>query len=138
MNATVMEGKCLCGAVSIHTRPHAAVEACHCGMCRQWGGGPYLSIHCGADTRISGKNHITEYASSEWATRGFCKTCGTHLYYRLKASEDYEIPAGLFRQQDELQLTKQIFIDRKPPYYDFANVTEMLTEEQVFAQYAPQ
>lgn len=137
MTATSMEGNCLCGAVSITATSNCEVDACHCGMCRQWGGGPYLSIESGADTRISGADHIAEYASSEWATRGFCKTCGTHLYYRLKDSDGYALPAGLFRNQDDLKLTKQIFIDRKPPFYEFANTTQMLTEEQVYAQYAP-
>ena len=137
MNGKSMEGSCLCGAVSITTHAMEEVEACHCGMCRQWGGGPYLSINCGSHTRISGTDHVTEYASSEWATRAFCKTCGTHLYYHLRSAGSYAIPAGLFRDQDALELTTQIFIDRKPAFYEFANTTRMLTEAEVFAQYAP-
>ncbi len=138
MNTPSMEGKCLCGAVSLQARLNREVEACHCGMCRQWGGGPYLSIHCGADTAIWGAEHIAEYASSDWATRCFCRVCGTHLFYRIKSSDGYEVPAGLFRQQEAFELTKQIFIDRKPDFYAFANSTQVLTEAEVFAQFAPQ
>lgn len=106
-------------------------------MCRRWGGGPFLSIDCTTDTEIAGREHIAEYDSSAWAARGFCKTCGTHLYYRLKSASSFAIPAGLFSEQGHLTLTTQIFIDRKPPFYDFANNTQKLTEEQVIAQYAP-
>jgi hypothetical protein len=95
-----------------------------------------LAVHCGPDVRFSGTDHIAVYASSEWAERAFCKRCGTHLYYKLLATGEYFIPAGVFDSND-FELASQIFIDRKPGYYSFANPTPMLTEQQVFEQYAP-
>jgi hypothetical protein len=137
MNSKIMEGKCLCGAVSIQAQEVKNVEACHCGMCRKWGGGPFLSIQCGADVKFSGTENIAEFDSSAWASRAFCKTCGTHLYYFFKPAKSYAVPAGLFQYQDGLCFKEQIFIDRKPDYYDFANKTENLTEAQVFQKFAP-
>ncbi len=137
MTKETMEGKCLCGAVTIIAQVATDVEVCHCGMCRRWGGGPLIAIHCGTDVQIFGVENITQYASSAWAERGFCKTCGTHLFYRLKPKNEYIVPAGLFQDQSGLELKEQIFIDKKPAYYDFANSTNTLTEAQVFEKYAP-
>jgi hypothetical protein len=36
----------------------------------------------------------------------------------------------------DLELATQIYVDKKPPYYTFANDTPMLTEQQVIAQFA--
>lgn len=136
-SANKMKGQCLCGAVAVETDRHDTVEVCHCGMCQQWGGGPLLSVHCGTGTGFSGLEHITVYNSSEWAERGFCSLCGTHLFYKLKGSDEYALPAGLFQQGADFTMSSQIFIDQKPGYYRFANETPMMTEAEVFERYAP-
>ncbi|MGP4845237.1 GFA family protein [Marinobacter sp. 1Y8] len=136
-NQECMEGQCLCGKVAVKANRQDSVEACHCGMCRQWSGGPYLAVHCGSDVQFVGFDNVTVYSSSDWAERGFCKACGTHLFYKLKGADDYAIPAGLFQSGAEFSLASQIFIDRKPGYYSFANTTPEMTEEEVFARYAP-
>lgn len=130
-------GRCLCGAVTIEARgvPHA-VGACHCSMCRRWGGGPLLAVECGTDVTLDGHEKVTVFASSDWAERGFCRVCGTHLFYRLRESGEYYLPAGLFDNGD-FTLTSQVFIDEKPGYYSFAEETRNLTGAEAFAQYAP-
>ena len=133
-----MQGHCLCGAVRFTSPAAREIGACHCGFCRRWGGGPLLAVHCGPDVQFEGREHIGVYASSEWAERAFCKRCGTHLFYKLLASGEYFVPAGAFESQD-FEITSQIYVDKKPGYYDFANETAMLTEQQVIEQYgAPQ
>ena len=59
-----------------------------------------------------------------------------HLFHRLKGVNEHIIPAGLFEQQDFL-FSEQIFIDKKPSFYEFSNQTDCLTEQQVFEKYAP-
>jgi hypothetical protein len=132
----IMEGQCLCGAVHIRSKANTEVEACHCGTCRRWSGGPLLAIHCGTNVKIEGESNIQVFNSSAWAERGFCKTCGTHIFYRLKRSNEYIVPAGLFQKQEGLELTEQVFIDKKPAYYEFSNKTRLLTEAEVFQKYA--
>ncbi len=132
-----MNGQCLCGAVHITAPDVREIGACHCGMCRRWSGGPFLALHAGKGTRLSGDDHITVYQSSEWAERAFCKTCGTHLYFKLKSSDEYFIPPGLFDTQD-FEIASQIYIDKKPPYYDFANDTPTLTEQEVIEKFGQQ
>lgn len=132
-----MKGNCLCKAVAIEAQPQKEVSVCHCGMCRRWGGGPLLCVHGGSQVRIEGIENVTTYKSSEWAERGFCSLCGTHLFYKFMQGNEYILPVGIFQEDSDFELKEQIFIDQKPSYYSFANPTENLTEAEVFAKYAP-
>jgi hypothetical protein len=131
-----MQGTCLCGAITLTATDKKHVDACHCGMCRRWGGGPALGVMCGTDVQIDGADKVKAYRSSDWGERAFCSECGTHLFYRLVPTGEYFLPAGLFQDGVEFEFTEQIFIDRKPAYYDFANQTENMTEAEVFAKFA--
>ena len=131
------KGSCLCGAVVVDA---AAVNrnagACHCSMCRKWGGGPLLAVDCGTDVSFHGKENISVYDSTAWAERGFCSKCGTHLFYKLKESGQYIMPFGLFDgDEQQIVLDHQIFIDEKPAYYCFSNKTRNMTGAEVFAKF---
>lgn len=129
-------GGCLCGGVRIRApRVDEKVGACHCGMCRKWGGGPLLAVDCGTEVQFEGEENIRVFASSDWAERGFCATCGSHLFYRLKQSGQYIVPAGLFDDQAGFTFDHQVFVDRKPTFYSFAQRTTEMTEAEVFARY---
>lgn len=128
-----MKGSCLCGAIQISASDQTEVNVCHCNMCRRWGGGPFLAVHCGSQVEFSGSLAPARYASSDWAERGFCPVCGTHLFYHLLPDGEYALPVGLFQDDERFQLTEQIFIDHKPDYYALANQTRTLTGAQVFA-----
>jgi len=129
-----MKGSCLCGAVTITAPDLNEIAACHCGMCRRWGGGPFMTLHAGPDVTVSGP--VKAYRSSDWAERAFCPECGTHLYYHLLPVNDYILSAGLFPESSSFLFKRQIFVDQKPGNYEFANDTEQLTEAQVFAQFS--
>lgn len=127
-------GHCLCGAVSVAlVDPKPEVEVCHCGMCRQWGGAPFMGVSGGSCT-INGHDHVTTYRSSEWAERAFCSVCGSNLYFRFLPSDHYSFCAGLFPFGDEIRMAKQIFIDEKPQFYDFAQDTQKQTGPEVIAE----
>ena len=131
-------GTCLCGSVKVSLKlEKAAFDVCHCGMCRKWGGGPLFTVDASAGFTIKGEEFVTAYASSQWAERGFCRKCGTHLFYRLKDKSYMNFPMGLFEDQSDFKFTSQIFIDSKPTCYEFANKTETLTEAQVMATFGP-
>lgn len=136
---TVARGSCLCGAITITANTqHQTVGACHCSMCRKWGGGPLLAVDCGTDVEFVGAENISVFNSSAWAERGFCKLCGSHLFYRLKESQQHLMPPGLFEERDDLRFDHQVFIDEKPGWYNFAEDTDNMTGPEVFAKYAPQ
>lgn len=132
------ESTCLCGSVKIIAKSiNPKLTVCHCDMCRKWGGGPALALQCGTEVDIEGSNKLHIFDSSAWAERGFCSNCGTHLFYRIKGSGEYNIPAGFFPGLKELEIEVQYFSDQRPDYYCFSNKTEELTAAEVFAKFAP-
>ena len=129
-------GKCLCGSVELEVEyASSELAACHCSMCRNWAGGPMLAIDCADTVKILDETSVSRYSSSEWAERGFCTNCGTHLFYYLKPANQYHLPIGLLKTDDSFKFTHQIFIDEKPEYYDFKNETHNMTGAEVFAHF---
>ncbi len=94
-----------------------------------------MAIDCGNNVSFENESNVSIYNSSDWAERGFCKNCGSHLFYRLKENKQYFIPAGIFENTDEFIFDHQVFIDNKPDYYEFANETKNMTEKEVFAAF---
>ncbi|WP_208655910.1 MULTISPECIES: GFA family protein [Halomonadaceae] len=130
------QGSCLCGAVSLTvTIEGHSVAACHCSMCRTWSGAPMLALEGVKEVHITGEENIAVYASSEWAERGFCRQCGTHLFYRLRESDHYALPIGLVDRGEAWHFETQIFIDEKPAFYAFANQTQELTGQQALEMF---
>ncbi len=129
------KGKCLCGEVKITAHQVSKkLGACHCGMCRKWSGGPLFAVDCGTEVSFEGQEFIETYQSSAWAQRGFCKKCGTHLFYQLKEKSQYIVAAGLFDDVASFDFDHQVFIDEKPEYYSFANQTKDMTGAELFAK----
>ncbi len=134
-----MHGNCLCGTVKVTAKKVAGkVGACHCKMCRRWGGGPFMEVDCGTEIDFDGEDNIAVFGSSDWAERGFCRTCGTHLFYRLRESQQHMVPVGLFEDDEGLVFDTQVFIDERPAYYEFANQTKTLTGEEIFKMFGGQ
>ncbi len=96
-----------------------------------------MEIDCGTKVSFEGEENIAVYNSSSWAERGFCKICGSHLFYRLKESKQHMISVGLFDDQEDFIFETQVFIDRKPSFYSFSNETNDMTEKEIFEMYGP-
>ena len=135
-----MNGSCLCGKVEFTVEiAEKEVDSCHCSMCRKWSGSPALAVTSSQPIKIlQNEDSVEVYSSSDWAERAFCKSCGTHLYYRLKEAPFWSVPVGTLKDQSDFKFTKQIYVDHKPDYYEFANSTEMMTEKQVLAAFGVQ
>lgn len=126
-------GKCLCGAVSFAADgvdPH--VHACHCQMCRGWTGGPMMAASVGS-IKFQGDDFIERYRSSEWAERGFCKRCGSSLFYHLIEQDMYVMATGAFDDAEQFALVGEIYVDAKPSGYNFAGDHSRLTGEEFMA-----
>jgi len=137
MSEKTRSGHCLCGAVQVSAvLANHEVGVCHCKMCQRWTGGPYIGIACTPETVFENQDAVGVYASSEWAERGFCKRCGSSLFSRMKSDGSYYLPVGLFDDTEGLTLAHEIFIDRKPSLYSFAEKTSQMTEAEFMAMYA--
>jgi hypothetical protein len=131
-------GQCLCGAVRFTTESCAAeYHACHCAMCRRWSGGaPFFATHA-EGVRFEGDENLGRYASSEWAERGFCKQCGSTLFYFLKPAQSYMVSIGAFDDPGAFRLAREIFIDKKPSSYALSGDHPRWTEAETFAKLTP-
>lgn len=133
------KARCLCGAVAFEAVLLDGIGACHCSTCRRWGGGPLMAVNCGASVAVEHETAIGRYASSDWAERGFCRSCGSHLWYRLLPGNSfipegqYLVSAGLFENQDGFVFDHEVFTDNNPGWYRFAgeNTRKCLTEQDI-------
>jgi len=129
-------GGCLCRAIRFTvTLPQRKFGVCHCGTCRKWASGPYFAVGCGRNVAFEDETELAIYASSEWAERGFCRNCGTSLFYRLRDAGNYQMALGALDDAGDLEFTSQVFIDEKPGSYEFANETRKMTGRQVIDAY---
>ncbi len=131
-------GHCLCGAVRFSGRAvEPAVVACHCTMCQRQATGPFMVVDCLPGTlTIDGEPNVTYYKSSDLARRGFCKLCGSALFWRSTDGRFEAVSAGALDDKSGLRLVREVFIDEKPAYYGFANDTKRMTGAEYFASIA--
>ncbi len=126
--------QCLCGRNNLNIKlKNKTFGACHCNMCRTWGGAPALAIEIEPGSLPSEIDGATVFSSSAWGERGFCSTCGTHLFFRLKDKSYANIPLGLIPDLKDFKFESEIFIDRKPNCYSFTENTNKLTEAEFLA-----
>lgn len=129
------EGKCLCGAVMFSADDVGSeLSICHCSMCRRWVGGPTFSI-AAKGVVFRGEENIQRYSSSAAAERGFCRICGSNLFYRSKETGQYVLGMGVIDNQAPFRIAGEIYVDQKPPGYEFAGTHPRLTEEEVLASH---
>ena len=130
-------GRCLCGAVSFElTEEPKSYGACHCGMCRKFSGGIEMGVQVMSDQITwSGEDSIGTYASSEWAERGFCTTCGSSLFWRLTLPGDMQgmlsLSAGALDNLDDMTFDTEVYIDQKPASHAFSGERKCMTEAEV-------
>jgi hypothetical protein len=130
------ETNCLCGAIKITVvQIDPKFTVCHCQSCRTWGGAPFFAVKCGTKVKIEGIDNVKMYESSSWASRGFCTECGTHLFYKFKATGEYNMPVGLFPNLQGLEMDMQYFSDLRPSYYCFSNATKEMTTAEIMAYF---
>lgn len=87
-------GGCQCGRLRYHIAAGRALSSlCHCRMCQRATGNAFAPLlQLAPETGITWQGQPAEWASSNVATRGFCRDCGTPLYYR--SAGGIEIMAG--------------------------------------------
>lgn len=78
----MVTGRCQCGAIHYEASGAPAYSAlCHCGDCRRSAGAPMVGWALFPEDALRVTGTPVRYRSSENATRHFCGTCGTGLFY---------------------------------------------------------
>jgi hypothetical protein len=117
--AIMVTGQCLCGAVSYEIDgPLSAPSLCHCGQCRRINGasGAFTSAPA-ASYRIKGEGSLNWYRSSADAERGFCKICGSKLFWRERGGKSLDVSMGSLDGPTGLSLGAHIWTRHQGDYY---------------------
>ena len=116
-------GSCLCGAVSFEVEGELTPpDACHCSQCRKASGHYWASTDVLRDAvTIRGEDKVGWYQSSDKVRRGFCKTCGSSLFWDPVQSEKVAVAMGAFDDPTGTRLHMHIFVAEKGDYYDIAD-----------------
>ena len=120
MSEETTTGGCLCGAVRFEVRgPLRGIVNCHCSMCQRLHGGfgPHSKTpkDCISITKDEG---LEWFASSEIARRGFCKQCGSQLFWEPLEQDGTGIVAGALDQPTGLRTIGHIFVGEKSDFYE--------------------
>ncbi len=117
------KGSCLCGAVTFEIEGDlAAPDACHCSKCRKQTGHYLASTDVPKDRlTIRGGENVGWYQSSEKVRRGFCKTCGSSLFWDPPHRDWIGVAMGAFDTPTQTHLKMHIFVAEKGDYYDIAD-----------------
>jgi hypothetical protein len=119
----IFRGGCLCGAVRYEARgPLREVTVCHCGQCRKWhGASPGYTAANRDGFRLTSDKELAWYESSAFAKRGFCRKCGSSLFWQGNDRPHISIAAGTLDGPTHLKTTKHIYVADKGDYYDIAD-----------------
>jgi hypothetical protein len=112
-------GSCMCGAVAFEIHgPMQDMLACHCIQCRKQTGNYWTSSRMAdADLKFTQDQGLKWFASSGDATRGFCKECGSTLFYKRNGSTETSICVGSIDGKTGLKLAGHIYCDSAGDYY---------------------
>ncbi|MFK7939728.1 MAG: GFA family protein [Roseovarius sp.] len=118
-------GSCLCDAVSFEiTGPLRDVLGCHCQQCRKQSGHYWAATSVADDAlRFIRQEGLTWYNASATARRGFCKFCGSTLFWKPVGADRTAVGAGSLDTPTGLRLTRHVFMADKGSYYDIADGT---------------
>jgi hypothetical protein len=121
-------GRCLCGAITLEIRgPLRDVVVCHCGQClRQHGAPPSYTAAAWTDVAINGAKDLKWYQSSQDARRGFCRRCGSSLFWEPMGSGRVSIAAGCLDKPTDLRTVRHIFVADKGDFYEIKDGLEQL------------
>jgi hypothetical protein len=116
---TIATGQCLCGSVRYRiSGPLRAVGICHCAQCRQWHGhaGAYSNVRR-TDLVLERVEDLAWYQSSPIARRGFCRNCGSSLFWDKPDRDTISVTAGTLDPPTGLTTAEQIYTGEKSDYY---------------------
>lgn len=126
--ADEVTGRCLCGAVVFSAvREGDRIDACHCVQCRRWSGHYWASVNTSlASLKFAkGEDSVGWYRSSDIVRRGFCRECGSALFWHPDRHPNHSsllaISAGSLDAPTGVALAKHIFVTEKGDYYDLVD-----------------
>lgn len=113
----VRTGGCQCGAVrfraaSLLDNPHV----CHCRMCQKAAGNFFMAlVGVPLDDFAWTRGEPAAFKSSDLVERGFCRDCGTPLFFKHDHNKHISIAIGTFDQPQDIPLAYQLGMEGRQP-----------------------
>jgi len=116
-------GGCLCGAVTYRiTGPMRRVVYCHCTQCRKTSGHFVAATAVRHDQlQLTEESGLAWYRSSDIAKRGFCRDCGSSLFWDPSHGEYICIMAGTIDRPTGLTGREHIHTSDASDYYEISD-----------------
>lgn len=119
----IASGGCFCGSVRYEVKgPLRGVVNCHCSQCTK------LNGNFGSHTKaLKSKITITKdeglswYKISDIARRGFCRECGSGLFWDHIEQNALGIIAGSLDRPTDLKTIGHIFVEDKSDFYEITD-----------------
>jgi hypothetical protein len=91
-----VSGGCQCGAVRYHTTEmYDNAHVCHCRMCQKAAGNLFMSLVSTPRSKLVWtRGTPARFRSSEHVERGYCRDCGTPLFYQDARSRGVSLTIG--------------------------------------------
>ena len=112
-------GGCMCGAVryAVHGSLRDIIT-CHCGQCRRSSGHFVAATACRRDyLTLLREDGLEWYSAVPGHRRGFCKHCGSSLFFEAVGQPRISIAAGSLDQPQGLKIAAQIYTSEAGDYY---------------------
>ncbi len=118
MAEEVRRGGCLCGAVRYEVRGRLRqVVLCHCGQCRRWSGNAVAATRARKRRfALTEDRGLAWYDSSPDARRGFCRLCGSSLFWERRDGDRISILAGSLDDAGGLDSVAHVHVAEKAGY----------------------
>ena len=119
MTSSKHYGRCLCGAVTFKIKGELRqVLVCHCSQCRRSSGHQWAATAAPVEAiEIDCQNTLSWYRSSSKAKRGFCRRCGSSLFWQEDGSPLLSIAAGSLDVPTGLSTQEHIYFEDASDYY---------------------
>ena len=129
---------CQCGAVRYHASAMLDTShVCHCRMCQK-AAGNYFAALVGVprDALTWTRGTPATFKSSDPVERGFCRDCGTPLYYDYLDAAHLSVTTGSLDEPARFPPKRQFGVEARLPWIDTIPVLqaegsteELMTEE---------
>jgi hypothetical protein len=114
----VLTGGCQCDAVRYALYAEPDVGICHCRMCQRATGGLFLAsagVPLAQFAWTRGQPAV--FRSSSIAERGYCRDCGTPLFFRYPAKDTIDVTIGSLDDPAAAKPTSQVGVESRVPWW---------------------
>ncbi|MGE0145038.1 MAG: GFA family protein [Planctomycetota bacterium] len=126
MSDLVIRGSCYCKAIRFScTLPSRFVAHCHCNNCRRAHGAGFVTWAGFPDAQFAitdGEERLGHYRTETAATRSFCSTCGSMLFFRSpRWPGEVHVALGALDDPIDKLPTVHVYADRAPVWAPIAD-----------------